>query len=64
MKLYETNREVEWVSSVEAAVDAVSETGSGETICDQIVASDGTVVYDSDRNRPIDEWKASRLEHR
>ena len=59
VKLYETNREVELVPSLEEAVDVVEDPQSSRVICAEIVTRDGTVVYNSDRNDSIEELKSA-----
>lgn len=56
--LYETEREREEVSSIEAAVDIVKRKQSTDSVCEKIVAKDGTVVYNSDKNGNIEHWES------
>lgn len=61
VKLYETNREVELVPSLEAAIEAVEGSRTSRAICEEIVTRDGEVIYNSDRNSSIEEWKSAWL---
>jgi hypothetical protein len=65
VKLYETDRERERVGSIEDAVAVVEDARHDDTVCEKIVARDGTVVYSSDRHGSIEDWAAEwRLERK